>query len=146
MNSVVLSKSENVTYFINRGAKEIVATIKCDENDPQWVFNSQLFKHIGGIDIGPIQETDTLVRKYKINSSYSGRAKCHPDDEFNEEFGKRLALLRAKAKYLRAMEDKIYLMSNWVYGLKERIDKLYLRQCRQLIDNSADLYKLEVHD
>lgn len=140
---IEISKSTNVVYYIDRDNGEVIARIKCDEDDPQHVFDSQLIKHACGIGLGPVQEMDISIFKYRIKSEYVGKAKCHPDDEFDVEFGKRLALLRAKQKYLKAMESKMYEINEWIQELAERTNNLYLRQYRQRIDNGSDLYTCE---
>ena len=141
--TIEISKSSNVVYYIDEDKGEVIARIKCDEDDPQRVFDSQLVKHACGIGLGPVQEMDISLFKYRIKNEYVGKAKCHPDDVFDIEIGKRLALLRAKQKYLNAMESKMYEINEWVQGLAERANNLYLRQYRQLIDNGSDLYTYE---
>ena len=140
MKSIEFSKSGNVVYTIDDEKREVVAKIKCDEYDPIYLFNSQLYKLIGGCGEGIVSEGDFFGHcRYSISSSYSGKAKCHPDDNFDIDFGKRLALLRAKNKYLSAMTKKIYDTFVWVSKLNDRTHNLYMKQYRQMIDNNIAL-------
>lgn len=45
--------------------------------------------------------------KYCIKDKYTGVAKCAPDDKFDEEHGKKLALRRAKNKRCRAINAAV---------------------------------------
>ena len=47
--------------------------------------------------------------RYRINHTYVGVAKCDPEDKFDVEFGKRLALTKAKAKRGKAVNSAIRL-------------------------------------
>lgn len=140
---VEYSKSRNVVYTIDEANGTVMAKLLCHAEDPQLLFDNQLFKHILGNDMGPVQESDIFPIKFQIKNEYIGKAKCHPDDKFDIEFGKRLALLRAKSKYLRAIEHKMFLINDWIYDLSERTNELYLKQYRYYIDNNSDLYILE---
>lgn len=43
----------------------------------------------------------------EIDDTYVGVAKCAPDDEFDLEYGKQLALVRAKAKRCKAINEAV---------------------------------------
>lgn len=142
-NSIEFSNSGNVVYYIDYNNKLVLARIKCNEDDPQLVFDSQFFKQCNGKGLGPLQEMDVAVHKYRIRRDYIGKAKCHPDDEFDVELGKRLALLRAKRKYLRAMENKMALIDTWMTEMCDRTHDICRSQYRQWIDNETELEKME---
>ena len=54
-----------------------------------------------------IVPVDWMPEEYYIHDTYIGIAKCAPEDEFDEEYGKRLALTRAKVKRNRAINNTI---------------------------------------
>lgn len=142
MQSIEFSKSGNVVYIIDTDAKTVTAKIKCREEEPQNLFDIQLDKHILGSGLGVVDESDISPAKFRIKREYVGKAKCHPDDTFDVDFGKKLALERAKQKRLIDMEYKFLLIYDWMKGLFERTEKVYTKQYRQLIDNGIRLHKL----
>ena len=143
MSYVETSKSGNVRYEIDEINKTIHAILFCDYDEPQIVFRNKIDKYIKG-------EGECLVGyqvcnddKYRIDSMYKGVAKCHPDDTFDVEYGKRLALLRAKEKYLRAISTKLDDMDLWIRKLHNVSQKLRIKHYRILIDNGCELYNME---
>ena len=143
MQRVEHSKSNNVVYYIDDEARTVTAELKCSPYEPQDILDCQIYKHLCGYGNGFIDELDYVVNKYAINSSYIGKAKCHPDDEFNVEFGKRLALLRAKKKHLNAVERKLDKMTTWMNVFRERMHKTHTKYVRMIIDNDIELYQTE---
>lgn len=98
-------------------------------------------------------------------SSYMGRtvrgvAKCSPNDEFNEEFGKKLAQARcdykaAQKRYERAMqknneaEDALYAaeqysdkMDNYLWEAEEAFDDATMT-LMELLDSEADAHPFQ---
>ena len=59
--------------------------------------------------------------KYAIENIFTGIAKCSPEDEFDLEYGKRLALDRAKAKRSKAIKDGI---RRYITDIKGQIYRL----------------------
>ena len=146
MQSIEYSKSGNVVYHIDSDKRTVTAKIKCSPNDAQDLFDSQLNKHIFGTGLAVVGDQwtfDYCADRVAINKEYVGKAKCHPDDEFDIDFGKKLALIRAKEKYLAAMEKKLATIRDWVYGLTKRTDKIYYDQYRKLIENRIELFRTQ---
>lgn len=56
-----------------------------------------------------------------LKDSFAGVAKCSPEDKFDEEYGKKLALLRAKAKRCKAANAA---MKNAIDLLNKEIDNI----------------------
>ena len=94
-------------------------------------------KQTSGVGFGPLELAayPFFFEDYKIRNEYYGKAKCHPDDEFDIDFGKRLALIRAKQKYLDAVERVLDESNMWVEEVSARIDKLWMSQCRKVVEN-----------
>jgi len=141
--SIEFSKSGNIVYRIDYQKRTVTAVLKCNESDPLNLFYSQLRKHICGNGVGPVISGMKYIEKYSISPEYIGIAKCHPDDEFDVDFGKRLALIRAKHKYLNALGVKVENLYEWLYNLTERIEHLRDKQYHMFIDNKIKLYELE---
>lgn len=138
-----ISKSGSVLYRIDDDNRTVEATIKCNPCDPQLLFDSQLYRHILGNGDGVVDNLEFAPNKFKIAVAYTGRSKCHPDDIFDVEYGKRLALLRAKEKYQKAVEKKLFSISQWISTLCGRVSNLYSKHYRALLDTYSDLYQIE---
>lgn len=63
-----------------------------------------------------------------INDVYVGVARCAPEDTFDEEYGKKLALARAKAKRGKAVNNALYAFINDVKKDLERLEKYGIHQ------------------
>ena len=50
--------------------------------------------------------------KYETDNVFIGIAKCSPEDTFDEQYGKKLALERAKEKRRKAFNDMVRLYVN----------------------------------
>ena len=137
MQMIEFSKSGNVVYYIDTESKTVIAKLRCHEDDPMTLIGSQLMKQTSGDGFGPLELAayPFFFEEFKIQNDYIGKAKCHPDDEFDIDFGKRLALLRAKQKYLDAVERVLDKSNKWVEQVANRIDRLCMSQYRKVIDN-----------
>ena len=144
MQMIEFSKSGNVVYHIDTESKTVVAKLRCHEDDPMTLIGSQLMKQTSGNGFGPLELSayPFFFEEFKIQNDYIGKAKCHPDDEFDIEFGKRLALLRAKQKYLNAVERVLEKSARWIEDVNCRIEKLHLAHYRKAIDNGIVLNDL----
>lgn len=138
-----LSKSGNVAYKIDEENRTIEASISCDVYIPQSMINDLILKYINACGFGFLESAWFFPGSFNINKSYTGKSKCHPEDVFDVEFGKKLALLRAKWKYQRAIEKKLELIAKWFSELNNKVDKLYMSQSRMLIDVCSELYQTE---
>ena len=69
---------------------------------------------------------------YNLDYNYDkyGRAKCHPDDKFDLEYGKKLARKRLLKKYSRMR-----------YLFFRKFDR-YLASCRNIVSAKRDKYYL----
>ena len=70
---------------------------------------------------------DFMGRKYRIPNVFIGVARCAPEDEFNVEYGKKIALTRAKIKRSKAINNEI---------------KAYIKRARKNLEN---LEKYGIH-
>lgn len=55
------------------------------------------------------------VDNYTINDTFTGVARCAPEDTFDIETGKKLALIRAKAKRAKAINNAVRRYRREVY-------------------------------
>ena len=115
-NKNIVTKSGNVTYYVNREKKTVVAVIRCDYETPLYIFDRVTDK-LNKTDVISIGFENFNIKNALINERYVGVARCHESDTFDEEFGKKLALARAKAK-------KAYAVNASFFEFVEQLDKL----------------------
>lgn len=136
------SNGGNIMYIVDEDNRIVNAILYCSYRDPQMLFDKVVKNYIKGNGNGPVAvgwDND----KYYINDYYVGKAKCHPDDTFDVEFGKRLALARAKQKYQRAVNKSIYAMHKYVYKLYSTINDFSMKHYRKDIDYSCVVSAIE---
>ena len=136
------SKGGNIEYRIDEENRTVKAILYCSYRDPQMLFDKVVKNYIKGNGTGPVA-VGWDNEKYYINDYYVGKAKCHPDDTFDVEFGKRLALARVKQKYQRAVNKSIFNMHNYVYKLYKAIFDYSMKHYRKDIDYSCALSAIE---
>lgn len=146
MNSKnVVTKSKNVTYYVNSEKKTVVAVIECDALTPLYILDKVFDKFENGNGNHNLLEMsfdNYRVRNALVNERYVGVAKCHEGDTFNEEFGKKLALARAKAKKADAVYSNfskfIEQLDDLNYLAGKKHDELYGRW----VDHEAEAEEL----
>lgn len=79
-------------YMVNEKARVVVCQITAVDD-----FNTRLVKY--GFE--PRRDKKGTVKCYR------GVARCHPEDEWNETFGKRLAEYRASQKRVNSVNKEI---------------------------------------
>ena len=77
-------------FFVNKEKK----TVACVATDEDNLANCEILNILHKYDI---EETGILTNWG--NKEFVGVAKCHPEDEFDEEIGKRIAKLKALMKF-----------------------------------------------
>ena len=102
---MIVERKDNskVTYYINEDKKTVVCKLEgCKWDVADWAAqHSRMFYAF---------ELPTYVDKYTINDTYKAKATCHPEDTWDVEKGKRIALCKVLKKYYEAkdrMMDKI---------------------------------------
>ena len=136
------SKGGNIEYRIDEENRTVTAILYCSYRDPQMLFDKVVKNYIKGNGIGPVA-VGWDNEKYYINDYYVGKAKCHPDDTFDVEFGKRLALARVKQKYQRAVNKSIYEMHKYIGWLYKTVIDFSMKHYRKDIDYSCALNAIE---
>ena len=137
------SKSKNVIYVIDTNKREVSARIGCSIEDAQTMFFSLLSRFTKSRNmVAPISKND-FAPFVLPNCSYTGTAKCHPDDTFDIEFGKHLALERARHKYLHAVNAKLYDIFNWVDQFHDAFYSLCEKNYRREIESGTEIYSIE---
>ena len=82
-----------IKYEIDKENRRVTAIIEGSANDIVDRLRNR---------VGDIVQTEQVARAAKISNKFKGVAKCHPEDEFNEEEGKRIARHRLLDAYNNA--------------------------------------------
>lgn len=144
-NKNAVTKNGNVTYYVNREKKTVVAVIRCDIGTPLYIFDRMFdrFESVNGNrNLLDVHFDNFHIENAFINERYVGVARCHEGDIFDEEFGKKLALARARAKKADAVHANFFKFIeqldklNYLAGKKS--DELY----RRWIDSQKEITDL----
>ena len=143
--SVYRIESHDGYYFnINEEKRTVVAVL---ESDP-WAAVDQFIKVFDEFEnkknfidfpfSGMITSRSDLATSYR----YIGVAKCNDDDEFDLEFGKKLALAKAKEKRIKAVRNKFSAILSSLEKLEFMAGKHYDKIYREWVNNSSNVYTL----
>lgn len=131
-----ISKGGNVVYYINEQNGVVVAKILCDRYEAYDVVESIVRKFVrSDVANSPFDvcfnglDTD----KFNLDEYYTGIAKCSPDDTFNAETGKRIALAKAQAKYHTDINDKLARMSLYFCRISQLIERRAVQEHEQIL-------------
>ena len=112
----------NVSYFINASKRIIVCKIEPYIADEQF----PLFSIRNGLDYKQSMAKSFFEMCGDTNTSFVGKAVCMEEDEFNVEFGKRLAYDKAMFKLFDAKKkffmESIKDLESYIAADKELID------------------------
>lgn len=118
---------KNCRFYVDEAARVVVCVIP----DTRSTFISFLEENLYQNEIMlPLPN----YRDYDFPSSISAKAKCAPEDEWDEEFGRELAYQRAKEKYYRYffnladkyfayIEKQVSRCSELFNGIQARLNK-----------------------
>lgn len=132
-------KTKNVTYYINGWKKVVVAVLKCDKDAPFFAFSRTRNKAELENDLLYVALNMGTRQDTKVNSCYVGIAKCSDNDQFDVEFGMKLALARAKEKKLKDVHRQYFkfvdALDNFSYIIGKKETELH----RQWIDAKCEI-------
>ena len=132
-------KTKNVTYYINGWKKVVVAVLKCDKYTPVGIFNKAYCKAEYKNDTLGMYITDNGFENILVKEKYVGIAKCSDNDEFDVEFGMKLALARAKEKKLKDVHRQYFKFVDALDDLSYVIGKKETQLHRQWIDAKCEI-------
>ena len=129
LKKAIKQKAKN--FYINKEKKTVTCVLTIDIDEYQF---------------SRIVEFRKLIEKYNFHCvrdgyyEFVGRAKCCPDDEFNEQLGKDLAYFKAKQNllerfsriyraYHKQSEDEYYKVSNQISDSTYKIHRKYADIC-----------------
>lgn len=110
MDKIYMINGHEVYFYCNEENRIVKATIKnCDDD------GFEALKNDFGLNIDHGLFTYTANRhleKVELPRVMSCIAHCHPDDEFNEELGKRIAYKKLRKKYWSKYAKRMYNLRN----------------------------------
>lgn len=129
-NKVEHNPNSNVTYYINEEKRTVVAKIvpKATAFIEQIDSVARKMAHTRNTAISPCLSDAMSYKIYEsllMKRHYTGKAKCSPNDVFDVETGKKLALARAKVK---EMEDRVRMFRDvldWLYAVRNNIEDMF---------------------
>ena len=131
----------NVKYYINEEKRTVVAVIESNIFEVSFLFENAMREFMNVVKNAPIFDP-VIDKNYYIKNRYVGIAKCSPNDIFDVEFGKQLALQRAKIKKTSDIEKKFFKIVDALDKLKYIVEKQYYQLYRNWINESERKYKL----
>lgn len=129
---VVTKENSSITYYIDEDKRTIVCKMTDCEND--------FMKSV----------PDISLSGYELKPYYLGKAKCHPDDIWDEEKGKQLALYRMLQKYYtdraRYSDELLSTVKNQ-YDLIQKIHAFNLNKlAHYVVKHVVKFYGLKYED
>ena len=110
-----------IEYAIDEKAGKVTAYIKHTKYHPiEFLVSCGLVLDWEMYDYGCNRDFQSVLPHLVINSSYSGRAQLHPEDEWDVEKGKEIAKARCLCSYNDAMSTAIYHYCMYLYRKMER--------------------------
>lgn len=83
-----------------------------------------------------------MVWGFTYDTFYKGTAKCHPNDTFNLEKGKKIAYKRAYLKFLKDKAKKAEIIHEYLFDLFNREVNMYQHTLSSMNHAYDDLYEL----
>ena len=125
---------EMFTYIVKPEEKIVIAIMKGTKEEPvRYDAINFIRRHS---KTGNIVD---LYRKYQIKDRYVGVARCHDQDNFDEEFGKELAKRRALSKHHRDFAKQVRAFIGEMDASREVMSK---RLEKKILNNEMDLTDL----
>lgn len=114
-----------IEYFVNEEKRTIVAMIKFGENEETFKNSSYIYDDLS-YALKRFKKEEYYTKKYnkEYNKMYfpkymSAKAKCSPEDEWNEEYGKNLAYNRLVEKIHNYRSNSYKIIADVVEEIKD---------------------------
>lgn len=118
-----------IEYIVNKEKRTIVAMIKFNEDNKTFKHSWVIFNRLYEV-LNYLYDKDTEYSKSyykKENKMYfpkymSAKAKCNPEDEWNEEYGKQLARQRLVDKIHNYRNNSYKIIAKMADEIKEKLE------------------------
>lgn len=91
-------KMKDCKFYVNEDARTVVCVIP---NTRSMVMDF-IWEHFDWNDISMVDSVSQIRKQLLMPHSFTGKARCAPEDEWDEETGKLIAFARAKDKCYRS--------------------------------------------
>lgn len=127
-----LLKNFEYVYFVNKEKRQVVCKLRNKKNkDANFVAvaNSFMINCIDNLICRKdFDSYGILMYAESLRPSQSmAIAKCHPDDVFNVETGKRIARNKLRRRILKQVYKRLHIMMNVYKQAEDRMKKRYPR-------------------
>ena len=121
-----------IKYIVNEEKRTVVAVINFENStktfkNADWIFNN-LYDTLGYLSHKNNMYTYNkkyykLEKKMYFPKYMSAKAKCNPEDEWNEEYGKALARMRLVEKIKKYRSDSYKIISDLNKEITKMLNK-----------------------
>lgn len=136
---VVTDENENFTYYINESKRTIVCVFTPDHSEYTTGFEKAMKKVVIESGYAVMLDPRCPVCYMDYPDTFEGKAKCSPEDEWDEEYGKRLAKARAlvkfhtaKSNYILEIISSVSNMFHYVSEIGEKHDHILANRIENL--------------
>lgn len=108
-----------IKYIINKEKRTVVAVIEFGKNEETFKNSSYIYDDLHWAIHHLKKSENKISKEFKINTDkmffpkyMSAKAKCSPEDEWDEEYGKQLARQRLVEKIYKYRRNSYLTISN----------------------------------
>ena len=117
-----------IEYIVNKEKRTVVAMIKFDKGTPSFKNSDDIFDDLWSA-FKRFKSSDSLwgndysvkAKKMYFPKYMTAKAKCSPEDEWNEEYGKQLAYERLVKKIRNYRSQAYHIVADVVEEIKDFI-------------------------
>lgn len=114
--------TNNVEYRVYAEKGIVIAMIRPNSNEALEEFNNKyMAQSTSGIELGFNWWNSTFMH-FAMPNKLTAVAKCHPEDTFDEELGKRIALNKLRKKYNTSKNKRLYKMLECLHKAVKLLD------------------------
>lgn len=111
-----------VEFYVNEENRIVTATIKYCANDVLYILHKA-----SDVNFCCFWDMPKQFVKAKLPATLKSVAKCHPNDTFDPEIGKRIARKKLEAKYWEKIHKRMGILSEVFYDVAHECE--YQAEC-----------------
>lgn len=117
-------KLDNVKYKVIEDMRIVIATIKGIKSDAVRTFNNRFLAH----STSDIEINCWDNQRFMMPYSMKAVARCSPEDEFDVEKGKKIALKKLSEKYNRSLDKHLLNIFLEFVGCLDNMDEYFQKR------------------
>lgn len=103
MDKVYMINGHEVNFYCNEENRIVAASIE----SCKWDIDTSIWKNFG-VHLDLYDTADRYTDRFEMPRAMKCVARCHPDDVFDEERGKRIAYKKLRKKYWAKYAKRMY--------------------------------------